>query len=394
MTTTNAVPRVLHPPVRMPPELPVYFDYNATAPIRPEVVELMAQAMSEPANASSVHRFGRAARAGLERSRRVIAETVGALPEEVVFTSGGTEANNLALASADGPIAVSAIEHHSVLNARQESIVLPVMPSGTLDLAMAEQLIETHRPVLIAVMLANNETGCLQPIAEIARLARRYGALLHVDAVQGLGKLTIDRDVLGADYLALSAHKIGGPQGVGALIIRSGVPVAPFLRGGAQEQRRRAGTENFAGVLGFARAVELASPGEMAQIATLRDRLERETLHACPQARVIGGEVPRLPNTTALALPGVRHETQLMRLDLDGIAVSTGSACSSGKVGASHVLEAMRVASDLAISTIRVSLGWKSSADDVTRFLTSWRSLADLADGRACFGAGAHDITL
>lgn len=363
---------------RMPPEPAVYLDYNATAPIRPEVVRVMAEAMAEPANASSVHHFGRAARGRLEAARHTVAEAVGVAPGEVIFTAGGTEANNLALAAVNGTIAVSAIEHPSILQARPDAVILPVLPSGVIDLDEAQRLISQHTPALVSVMLANNETGCLQPIVELAAIARRADALLHVDAVQGLGKLAIDREALGADYLALSAHKIGGPQGAGALIVREGAPLTSMLRGGAQEQRRRAGTENVAAIVGFARAIELANAQERADMEALRDRLEGEALTIAPCAQVIGSGAPRLPNTTALALPGVKQETQLMRLDLDGIAVSTGSACSSGKVGPSHVLQAMQTVPELAEATIRISLGWQSSASDVTRFLESWRQIAGL----------------
>ncbi len=356
----------------------VYLDYNATAPIRPGVVAAMAEAMQLPSNPSSVHGFGRAARRMIERCRQVVADAVGARPGEVMFTSGGTEANNIALGSVPGPVAISGIEHPSVLNVRHDATILPVAESGVLDLDEAQAIIERECPALVSLMLANNETGCLQPVSELAKITRACGALLHVDAVQGLGKLTVDRDAIDADYLSLSAHKIGGPQGIGALIVREDVPFRPALMGGAQENRRRAGTENVAGIAGFAEAIEAISASEIERVRALRELLEKAVLHCTPSARVIGSAVERLPNTVALALPGVRHETQLMRLDLDGIAVSTGSACSSGKVAVSHVLRAMDLPVELAESTIRISLGWQTSEDDIKRFLESWSKLAGL----------------
>ena len=354
-----------------------YLDYNATAPVRPEVVEAIARALDSPGNASSVHGSGRAARLALERARAAVAALVGARPDAVLFTSGGTEANNQALASVRGPCLVSAIEHDSVLQAAPDALRLPVDAQGRLDLDRLGERVAAIRPALISVMLANNETGVLQPVGEVVALARRHGILVHSDAVQAAGKVTLDAGALGVDFLSLSAHKLGGPQGVGALVLGAGIEPAALLRGGSQERRRRAGTENLPGIVGFGRAAELAleDTGFAARTAALRDRLEAGVRAVAPGARIYGAGALRLPTTSCLAMPGVGNETQLIALDLAGIHVSTGSACSSGKVGPSHVLAAMGVAPAEAASAIRVSLGWASTEADVDRFVAAWTRL-------------------
>jgi cysteine desulfurase len=227
-------------------------------------------------------------------------------------------------------------------------------------------------------MLANNETGVLQPIAELAAVAHACGAIFHCDAIQAVGRIPVDMAALGVDLLSLSSHKLGGPQGVGALVLREGIEVTPQLLGGGQEARRRAGTENVAGIAGFGAAVRAALRriGDYKEVAELRDRLEAEALALAPHARIFGRDAPRLANTLCLALPGLRAETQVMALDLAGVAVSAGSACSSGKVTSSHVLRAMGAGEDLAGSAIRLSLGWDSTMDDVSRFLAAWEPLA------------------
>ncbi|HET6469410.1 MAG TPA: cysteine desulfurase family protein [Geminicoccaceae bacterium] len=362
----------------------VYLDYNATAPIRPEVIEAMAGAMAAPGNPSSIHGAGRSARARLEAARRAIAAAVGASAEGVVFTSGGTEANDLALAAAQGPVLVSAVEHPSVLDAAPEAVRVPVDRSGVVRLDALADLMDLHRPAVVSLMLANNETGVLQPVADAAALAHRHGALLHVDAVQALGKLPFDLTRLGADLLSLSAHKLGGPPGVGALVIGQGIEIRARQRGGGQEGRRRAGTENLPGIVGFARAVEFAPEADLARVGALRDALEARLLAACPDgAVVVGREVARLPNTSCILMPGVESATQLVHLDLAGIAVSSGSACSSGKVGPSHVLLAMGLPEEAARSAIRVSLGWASTERDIDRFLLSWLELRRRTAARA-----------
>lgn len=351
-----------------------YLDHNATTPVRPEAAAAVAAVLAEPGNASSVHAAGRRARVRLEAARRKLAERLDVRPDGVVFTSGGTEANHLALLSQSGPCLVSAVEHPSVLDAVPDAPRVPVDPEGRLDLSTLADLLDRHRPRLVSVMLANNETGVVQPVAEAAALARARGALLHCDAVQGLGKLpSFTLAGLGADFLTVSAHKLGGPQGVGALVLREGLDVAPLQRGGRQELRRRAGTENLPGIAGFAAALDL--PTDRDRVRALRDGLEAEARDLWPDIVIVGAGAPRLPNTSCLLTPGLSAETQLMALDLAGVAVSSGAACSSGKVGPSHVLTAMDVAPDLARCAIRVSLGWTTTEAEVERFLEVWSAL-------------------
>jgi cysteine desulfurase len=354
-----------------------YLDYNATAPARPEVIEAVRAALALPGNASSVHQAGRRARHAIEKAREAVAALVCARADAVVFTSGGTEANNQAIASATGPVLASSIEHDSVLAAAGDALRLPVDEHGQIDLAGLEERLATQRPALVSIMLANNETGVVQPVAEAAGMARRYGALSHCDAVQAAGKLDVSVADLGVDLLSLSAHKLGGPQGVGALVLGPGIEPRALLRGGGQERRWRAGTENLPGIIGFGRAAELvlADHGWRRRVGSLRDELEAKILALAPSARIFGRGVPRLPNTSCLAMPGVGNETQLIAFDLEGVAVSTGSACSSGKVGPSHVLAAMGVAPAEAACAIRVSLGWASTQDDTARFVDAWGRL-------------------
>ena len=353
----------------------VYLDHNATSLLRPAAFDAMTEALRAGGNPSSVHRSGRAARARVEAARRQVAELVGALPAEVTFTSGGTEANNLALSgSGRRRMLVSAIEHDSVLRAATNTELVAVGGNGVVDLAALEKMLRSSRePALVSVMFANNETGVLQPIADVVRLASKAGALVHCDAVQGAGKLPIDLHALGVDYLSLSAHKLGGPTGVGALVVRNGAPLIAGQLGGGQELNRRAGTENVAGIAGFGAAAAAAGSG--LDVAGLRDRMERALLAAAPQARVFGAEAPRLPNTTCISMPGVKAETQVMALDLAGVCVSAGAACSSGKVTRSSVLLAMGVDATMADSALRISLGWDSGAGDIERLIEAWRDL-------------------
>jgi cysteine desulfurase len=358
---------------------PTYLDYNATAPAKPAAIAAVAAALAETGNASSVHRFGRLARRTIETAREQVAALVNAVPASVVFTGSGTEANNLALhqARADGRfIFVSAIEHDFVLRAAPEAIRIPVTRDGVVDLDALDRLLAGTSSALVAVMLANNETGVIQPLAEIVRIARAHGASVHCDAVQAAGKLAIDVQALGVDTLALSAHKLGGPQGVGALIVSDRATMRPLLVGGGQERGRRAGTENVAGLAGFGAAAASAASDlpQMQALARLRDATEARLRSIAPNAVVFGGSAERLPNTICVAMPGVAAETQVMALDLAGVAVSAGSACSSGKVKASHVLGAMGMA-PLASSAIRVSAGWRSTAEDFDHFVEAWTSL-------------------
>jgi cysteine desulfurase len=362
-----------------------YLDYNATAPVRPEVADAVAAALGQTGNPSSVHQAGRAARRVLERARESVAALVSAPPAAVVFTSGGTEANNQALQSVIGPRLVSAIEHDSVLAAAPEAVRIAVDRQGVIDLGKLAEQLETARPALVSVMLANNETGVLQPIGEVVAATRRHGALVHCDAVQAAGKIPIDVKELGVEFMTLSAHKLGGPQGVGALVFGPGVEPKALLGGGAQERRWRPGTENLPGIVGFGRACELAMADLdwPARVGSLRDRLEAEIRAMAPEARVLGAGAPRLANTSCLTMPGVASQIQLIELDLAGIAVSAGSACSSGKIGPSHVLAAMGVAPEEAQSAIRVSLGWASTEADVDRLVAAWGRLYARTRGAA-----------
>ena len=368
--------------------VPVYLDYNATAPIKPAVAEAVADALRIGANPSSVHRPGRRARQAIEAARGQVAALAGARPADVIFTSGGTEANNLALAGRGrgARLVVSAIEHDSVLApaTRLESgrILAPVAADGRLDLAALDVILATigttgDPPVLVSVMLANNETGVIQPVAEISRIARAHGATVHCDAVQAAGKIPIDFAQLDVDMLSLSAHKIAGPAGVGALVVRGGLPFAAGQGGGGQELGRRAGTENLAGIVGFGVAAALA-PADFdraEQLAGWRDLLERRLVAAAPAACVFGAAAPRLPNTSCVMMPGVASELQVIALDLAGVAISAGAACSSGKVAASHVLGAMGASAAAAGSAIRISTGWASRYGDIDRLVEAWTAL-------------------
>jgi cysteine desulfurase len=363
----------------------IYFDYNATAPLRAEVRAAMIEAMDRFGNPSSVHAEGRAARALVESARTQVAALAGCRPEEVIFTSGGSEANALALAAQGGnawQCYVSAVEHPSVLSGgrfyRESTTRIPVDKDGVIDHdALAKELKKHHlggwRP-FVSVMAANNETGALQPVVQLAEHVRAAEGLLHTDAVQAPGRVPLDFAALGADMLTLSAHKIGGPKGVGALIVRDGVSVEPLIRGGGQERRQRAGTENVIGIVGFGVAADLAREDlqKVSEIESLRDRLEAEALRRVPEAVIFSRGVARLPNTSCIAVAGTKAETLVIGLDLAGVSVSAGSACSSGKVEPSHVLSAMEVSPDLAQAAIRVSLGIGTTDADIERLLTIW----------------------
>ncbi len=367
----------------------VYFDWNATTPLRPEARAAITAALDLVGNPSSVHAEGRQARRLVEEARESIARAVGGLPRNVVFTSGGTEANVLALSpglrAPAGPVQrllVSAIEHASVLAGGQFDPgairTIPVVPSGVVDLERLRAML-AGPPALVSVMAANNETGALQPILQVAELVREAGGLLHVDAIQAFGKVPFRINDVGADLATVSAHKIGGPKGVGALVLGAGIDGPPaLLRGGGQERGRRAGTENVSGILGFgaaAKAAMAALETDQARIGALRDRLE-SGLRQTPGVTVFSSDTARLPNTTLFTAPGLKAETAVIGFDLAGVAVSSGSACSSGKVQPSHVLEAMGISSTLAQGAVRLSLGWSTRTDDVDRCLEAWRRLA------------------
>jgi cysteine desulfurase len=369
----------------------VYLDWNATTPLRSEAREAMAAAWDLSGNPSSIHAEGRASRRLVEDARAVIADAVGARARNVVFTSGGTEANSLALTpglrrNSGFPInrlVVAAIEHASVLTGgrfQPEAIeTLGVTRSGVVDLNHLSEILADGPPALVSVMSANNETGALQPVAEVADIVHAKRGLLHVDAVQTLGKIPFNLKEMKADLISISAHKIGGPKGVGALVLAEGLNgLEASIRGGGQEQGRRAGTENLPGIVGFGAAVKAAMAsldGDMDRVENLRERLETG-LRQTRGVFVFSENAPRLPNTTLFTVPGLKAETAVIGFDLEGIAVSSGSACSSGKVQPSHVLEAMGFGQKLAKGAVRLSLGWSTTEADIDCCLEAWRKLA------------------
>jgi len=360
----------------------IYMDHNATTAVRPKARDAVVAAMEETGNASSVHGPGRSARRILEDARERVAALVGAAPDRVVFTSGGTEANNLALRGMRAKrIIVSSIEHPSVLVPASGAEILPVSSDGIVETKALEALLQGgEAETLVSVMYANNETGVVQPVSEVAEIVKSRNAWFHCDAVQAAGKLPVRMNDLGADMLSLSAHKIGGPQGVGALVLADGVEPRSLLLGGGQERRRRGGTENLPGIAGFGAAAEeaLAEMGSSSKLGGWRDRLESTAGRIAP-IQVFGANVERLANTTCFATPGLTSETLIMALDLSGVAVSAGSACSSGKVTVSHVLDAMGIVDGLARSVIRVSLGWNSAESDVDGFIDAYRTAVQRA---------------
>jgi len=351
---------------------PVYLDWNAGAPLHAAARDAMAQAFAVAGNPSSVHGAGRAARRIVEDARADIARLLGTKSERVVFTGGGTEANALALNGADPARSlVSAVEHDCVCGALRGAAEIPVTADGVVDMDALARLLAEKRPALVAVMLANNETGVLQPVEEIARLAHAAGARVHCDAVQAFGRIDIDFAGLGADTLAVSAHKLGGPQGVGALIARSDALLVPLFAGGGQERGLRPGTHNVAGIAGFAAAARQGARID----ASARDRLEGALRAAVPGVEIYGAAARRLPNTSCLRLAGVPAQTQIMAMDIDGFAVSAGAACSSGKVKESRVLAAMGAGSG-AGEAIRVSLGPTTTDAELDAFAASWIAMA------------------
>lgn len=387
----------------------IYLDYNATAPLRPEVAERITELLScGPLNASSVHSHGRHAKKILEESRQKLAEIFGVFTRELMFTASASEANHMALLGfPERRLIVSAIEHSSVLSLfdrpffpssprrqgpeasaqaawdprlrrnDEAGMKISVDGNGIISLSSLEAaLTESPIPAIVSIMLANNETGVIQPIRDVAELCHEHGALLHVDAVQALGKIPFDFSTLQADLMTIAGHKCGGPVGAAALLIKDGLPLQPLFTGGGQELRRRAGTENIPAIAGFALAAELAQHvSHMKEIERWRDVMEAEVLQTTAEAVIFGKDTPRLPNTSCLAMPGVSQEVQLMHFDLSGIAVSAGSACSSGRIEPSHVLSAMGIEPELAGSAIRASAGWATKEEDFQKFSQSWKTL-------------------
>ena len=374
-------------------KLRIYLDYNATAPLRAEAARAVSEALAAGGNASSVHAEGRAARAVIEKARRQLAQFIGCSETQITFTSGGTEANVLALtpslhkageAARVTRLLVSAIEHPSVLAGHRFPAdrieAIPVLESGRVDVDWLKKRLSVlgeEETVLVSVMLANNETGIIQPVGEIVDLVHGFGGFVHSDAVQAAGKLPVDFVRLGVDMMSVSAHKIGGPQGVGALIAADGLVLGePVLRGGGQEGGHRAGTENLAGIAGFGAAAEAAAElADRVRIEGLRDELESGICRIAPGTAIIGRNTERLGNTACFCPPGGSAETLVIAFDLAGVAVSSGSACSSGKVSESHVLAAMGLAPEMTGAAVRASLGWQTSKADIGRFLEVWADI-------------------
>lgn len=373
---------------------PAYFDWNATAPLRVDARAAMIVALDRCGNPSSVHGAGRAARSVVEAARSAILTSIGAPVATLTFTSGGTEANFLALrglvqaaagrAERVTRLIVSAIEHDSILQTARRMAdevaglrvtEVAVMRSGILDLAAWRQaLFEGKGRAICALMFANNETGVIQPVQEASEIARAHGAAIVCDAAQGWGRIPMDFPALGADILTLSAHKAGGPKGTGAVIAKEGVHLAPQIVGGGQELGLRAGTHNVAAIAGFGAAAQTEFTS-WAGLAAKREALEAALIQVAPDAVIYGHSMRRLPNTICIGLPGVAAETQVMSLDMDGVAVSAGAACSSGKVKASHVLRAMGVSAEAASQAVRISFGPTTREEDFARLIASWTKL-------------------
>lgn len=374
----------------MPNKSLIYLDYNATAPLRPDVKAAMDAVMGQALNPSSIHASGRAARKLVEEARKNILRCVNG--ETLVFCSSGTEANNLALAQADSHL-ISSIEHDSIYKTLPNAKLAKVEAEGIIDLEDFEKLLKAEKPKLVSIMLANNETGVIQPIKEIAELAHKYGALVHTDAVQAFGKIDVDFKNLGVDMMTISCHKVGGPVGIAALVHKSSLELKPILFGGGQEKNKRPGTENVPSIVGFGEVSQLLSrqPGasvgvserELARSETihnvsretskLRDYLENEILAIAPDAIIYGKSLARLPNTSYIAMPDIEAATQLIHFDTNGICVSSGSACSSGKVEVSRILKAMNA--PLAKNALRISIGWATTPEEIEQFIKSWREM-------------------
>ncbi|MAS86607.1 MAG: cysteine desulfurase [Micavibrio sp.] len=359
----------------------LYFDYNATTPLRPEALELMMEVYKDIGNPSSVHYWGRLARKHIEHARKILAKAVNTDPSQVVFNSGASEANNTILKHFDEKdIWTSRAEHSSVRNVIPNAPRIPVTEDGIVDLNALEEMLEKGPlPKLISVIFVNSETGAINPVAEIAKLAKKYDVLVHSDAVQALGRIEIDMKAMNLDYLSVSAHKIGGPQGVGALIMGACAPETPrLIHGGTQENHRRSGTENAAGVAGFGKGLEMALAGRedyVERLGKMRDTLQASMLEIVPEMKVMSGDAPRAPNTLNISWPGQQASMLLMNFDLEGVAVSTGSACSSGSMKPSPMLKAMGVSDEEALGALRISMGWNTKPEEVDEFLVRWKKI-------------------
>jgi len=370
----------------MSPGHRIYADYNATAPLRPEAKGAVLRALEITGNPSSVHGEGRKARALVEGAREAVAAAIGACRDDIAFTSGGTEAVGAALrgalAASDAVLIASAIEHDAVASIATTGVTWPVSAGGAVDLGWLKdrvaELTRDGKHPLVSLMLVNNETGVIQPVAEAAEIVHAAGGLIHCDAIQALGKITTSVIDLDVDYLSISAHKIGGPQGVGAFYVKPGAPFRAVQTGGGQEFGRRAGTENVAGIAGFGAAVSAAEAGlaDYQALGVARDRMESALKRAAPALQVHGEAAPRVAAVSCFGVEGLPSETQIMGLDLAGFAVSAGSACSSGKVKPSRVLTAMGLSDTAARSAIRASFGWATKPEDFDALANAWIKMA------------------
>ncbi|MEI8295049.1 MAG: cysteine desulfurase family protein [Alphaproteobacteria bacterium] len=366
----------------------IYLDYNATAPLRHQAAQAILDTLDIVGNPSSVHALGRAVRQKIDLSRQIIADYFACLPQQIVFNSGATEANNAVLKGFKGPVIVSAVEHDSVRLARADAIICPATTQGVIDLDTLDQILRTqNEPCLVSLMWANNETGVIQPLAEAAAIARSHGALIHCDMVQAVGKVALSWNALNVDYATFSGHKIGAPTGAGVIIFNPQAPLFPLQSGGGQEKYFRPGTENVLGIIGLGAAIS-ACNDDWQRISDMRDNMEKSLVAFCPEITVFGLGAKRLPNTSNLTMPGVKSDTQVMHFDLQGIAVSAGTACSSGKVKISSVLLAMGVPEKQAETAIRVSLGPTTTNHEIEVFIAAWQDLYN----RSLQGS-AHDRT-
>jgi len=356
-----------------------YLDYNATAPLVPPARAAMIAAMEIIGNPSSIHSYGRAARKLVEDARAQVASLVGVRAAQVIFNGGATEGNNTILSGfRDRSVFVAAADHASVLDSAPHARRIPMTAHGMVDLAALHAMIQDEKPALISVHLVNNETGVIQPMAEVVKLGHDCGALVHCDAVQGAGRIDLDFHALGVDYMTLTAHKIGGPKGVGALIFKQGLQIPKFIHGGGQEKRQRAGTENTLGIAGFGAAAAFVKTNlstYQKNCSAFQAALEKGLRQLANDCIILGDQAPRVANTTNVLLPGVMAETQIMAMDLAGIAVSSGSACSSGSVKASHVLISMGLSDDLAKSALRFSTGWATTMADIDAALHAYQTM-------------------
>jgi cysteine desulfurase len=374
----------------------IYMDYNATTPLKPLVFDGRRGLFEECGNPSSVHGFGRRARQYVESARSKLAQILNAQTSQIVFTSGGSEANNLALQGTQNyktsgesrHIFVSAIEHPCVLNpakalAGEHLSIIPVDDNGVIDCAwFRDNLKKVDAPSIVSVMYANNETGVIQPIRQLVDIAKEFDCIVHCDAVQAFGKVPLDFDALGVDMMSLSSHKVGGMTGTGALIHKEEIEFDSLIKGGGQEKGRRSGTENIQGIHAFGLVIDALSYdiNNRAKQQAMRDCLEAKLIAMVPDLKIFSQNADRLPNTSCFAMPGIAGIHQVIGLDLEGIAVSSGSACSSGKTTSSHVLAAMRVTSEESGSALRVSLGWQSTASDVDCFVAAWKKVMQRID--------------